>query len=299
MPSSHTQILTRYAGSLLSWQGFLYLCLAGLFAFAYLDTFKELWYYWIEGYNWQFLVPIAFVYMLWDRNDLYAGLHKAPAILPGLIFLLFGCGLLIVGQLSSTHGLREISIIINIFGLFSALWRQLCQSSFLAADLLGVDVVGDFRAAGNFPVPVKIDLCHSSRGCTSNGRLCCLSRRNISAASAYYHRGCGFLQWSQSNDFFHRAGDTDRLYDPQSVVETACHHFIFHDAGSCHELDSGLSDSDLELRLAKEVIHGPYGIYELPFIFLAVFSLPCGSTGAADKGCSIKSGSGCQHPQAR
>jgi len=62
-------------------------------------------------------VPLAFVYMLWDRKDLYEGLPREPSILTGLILLLGGCSLLVVGQLSSTHSLREISIIVNVFGL--------------------------------------------------------------------------------------------------------------------------------------------------------------------------------------
>ena len=47
-------------------------------AIAYADTFKWLWNYWIEGYNWQFLVPVAFVYMLRERSDLYSGLTRRP-----------------------------------------------------------------------------------------------------------------------------------------------------------------------------------------------------------------------------
>ena len=114
---SQTRGLTGRVNSFSGLQILLLFCIAGLFAYAYLDTFKELWYYWIEGYNWQFVVPIAFVYMLWDRKDLYVGLSREPSILPGAVLLVAGCGLLVIGQLSSTHSLREVSIIVNVFGL--------------------------------------------------------------------------------------------------------------------------------------------------------------------------------------
>ena len=113
----HTQERVARTGAGMPVQAVLLFLIAGLFSLAYLDTFRELWHYWIEGYNWQFVVPLAFVYMLWDRKDLYEGLPREPSILTGLILLLAGCSLLVVGQLSSTHSLREISIIVNVFSL--------------------------------------------------------------------------------------------------------------------------------------------------------------------------------------
>jgi exosortase len=88
-----------------------------LLGLAYADTFKGLWQYWIGDYNWRFLIPLAFVYMLRERRDLYAGLTRQPNIALGTILLAAGCLLLIAGQVSSTHTLREASVMVSVFAL--------------------------------------------------------------------------------------------------------------------------------------------------------------------------------------
>jgi len=88
-----------------------------LLALAYWDAFNGLWNYWIEGYNWQFLIPIAFVYMLRERRDLYAGLTRQPNVPVGTLLLVLACAMLVAGQLSSTHGLRELSMLVTAFAL--------------------------------------------------------------------------------------------------------------------------------------------------------------------------------------
>jgi exosortase len=87
------------------------------FYLAYADTFKELWHYWNEGQNWQYLIPIAFVYMLWDRRDLYSGLEIKPNILWGSLLLVVSMAILIAGQISYTHSLREIALVFTVFSL--------------------------------------------------------------------------------------------------------------------------------------------------------------------------------------
>lgn len=87
------------------------------FLAAYADTLAELKYYWFEGYNWQFLIPIAFVYMVWERRDILRGLDFQPAIITGAILLTGSVFLLVAGQVSSTHSLREFSIVTAIFSL--------------------------------------------------------------------------------------------------------------------------------------------------------------------------------------
>ena len=96
---------------------FLFVCMAVLFLAAYAETINELWYYWIAGSTWQFLIPVAFVYMLWDGKHRYIHLEIDPSLFWGGFFLFVTCGLLIIGQLSSTHSLREISIVLSIFAL--------------------------------------------------------------------------------------------------------------------------------------------------------------------------------------
>jgi EpsI family protein len=112
-----SQTLGNRAYSFLSDIRFQIATLSIFFYLAYADTFKELWNYWIEGYNWQFIVPIGFVYMLWDRKDLYVGIKREPNIFFGTVFLVLACALLVIGQISSTNSLREVSIIASMFSL--------------------------------------------------------------------------------------------------------------------------------------------------------------------------------------
>ena len=295
MSTPHTQILSRYAASFLSLQGVLYLCIAVLLAFAYLETSKEIWSYWIEGYNWQFLVPIAFVYMLWDRKDLYAGLQKEPSILPGLILLVSGCALLIVGQVSSTHSLREISIIVNIFGLVFLLFgANYVRALFWPLIYLVLMLSVTSELLGTLRYPLKL--------------ISATVAANALQMSGYaVYRDGTFLQL------------------PHITIEVA---------DSCSGLNQMISSIALGIPIAftilnqwwkrviiilvsmmlglvmnwvrvfliaiwnydsaKEVIHGPYGIYELPFIFLVgVFITLAVALTIADKtDTRVKSGHG-------
>ena len=118
--SSSSSRASRFADSLrplLSLPGLLLLLLAGAFYLAYDDTFAELETYWVEGYNWQFLIPIAFVYMLWERRDIFQQMQYRPNLMAGSALLVLSCLLLTAGQLSSTHALRELSIISTLFAL--------------------------------------------------------------------------------------------------------------------------------------------------------------------------------------
>ena len=101
--------------------GVLLLAIAIAFYFAYSDTFSELEYYWVEGYNWQFLIPIAFVYMLWERRELFYRLEYRPSSSIGGILLILSCIVLVAGQVSTTQALREISIVASMFALTALL----------------------------------------------------------------------------------------------------------------------------------------------------------------------------------
>ena len=240
-----------------------------LLGIAYADTFKWLWYYWTEGDNWQFLIPIAFLYMLRERRDLYADLTRRPNVLPGTLLLILGSAMLIAGQLSSTNTLREASIVVNTFALtvlyFGATYAR---RLFWPLAYLGLMLSFPSELVGVLRVPLK-----------------------LIAATVGEHvlRGMGFA--------IHRDGAFLQL--PHITLEVA---------DSCSGLNQFVSSIALGIPLAftmlnrwwerifivafsslmgivmnwvrvvlisiwhydsaKPEVHGPHGIYELPFIFL-------------------------------
>ena len=245
------------------------LIIAGLFSLAYLDTFRELWHYWIEGYNWQFVVPIAFVYMLWDRKDLYEGLQREPSILPGLVLLLAGCSLLVVGQLSSTHSLREISIIVNVFGLVFLLFGNtyvrnlfwpliyLVLMTSLTSDLLellryplkliSATVSTDVLKMAGFAVYREGTFLQLPHITLEVADSCSGLNQMVSSIALGIPIAFTFLnQWWKRILIILLSVALGLVMNWIRVVLISIWHY----------------DS------AKEVIHGPHGIYELPFIFL-------------------------------
>ena len=109
--------VTSFVNASFSLSGGLFYLVPVAFYFVYADTFNELWHYWNDGQNWQFLIPVAFVYMLWDRSDLFVGLEIKPNILWGSLLLIGSIAILIAGQISYTHTLREISVVVTVFSL--------------------------------------------------------------------------------------------------------------------------------------------------------------------------------------
>jgi len=263
------QELRRRAESLWSLYGFLLLCIAGLFSYAYLDTFRELWYYWIEGYNWQFIVPIVFIYMLWDRNDLYAGLHKEPCILPGLFLLLSGCSLLIFGQLSSTHSLREISIIINIFGLVFLLFGATYVRNLfwpLIYLVLMTSLTSDLLEHLRYPLKL-ISATVAADALQMTGYA-------VFRDGTFLHLPHITLEVADSCSGLNQMISSIALGIP--IAFTVLNKWWKRIVIILLSVTLGLVMNWVRVYLisiwhsdsAKEVIHGPYGIYELPFIFL-------------------------------
>jgi EpsI family protein len=117
MQSYVTSITAKYVYPLLKPTSFLAVLILALFLYAYADTAKWLWHYWIDEQNWQFIVPVAFVYMLWERKDLYSDLEREPNILWGGLLLSLACVMLVTGEVSSTQTVREVSMVIGIYGL--------------------------------------------------------------------------------------------------------------------------------------------------------------------------------------
>ena len=266
-------------------QGVLLILIAGLFSLAYLDTFRELWHYWIEGYNWQFVVPLAFVYMLWDRRDLYEGLPREPSILTGISLLLAGCCLLAVGQLSSTHSLREISIIVNVFGLtfllfgdryvrnlfwpliylvlMTSLTSDLLEylryplkliSATVSADVLMMSGFAVYRDGTFLQLPhITLEVADS---CSGLNQMVSSIALGIPIAFTFLN------QWWKRILIILLSVALGLVMNWVRVILISIWHY----------------DS------AKETIHGPHGIYELPFIFLVgVFITLAVAMAVADK----------------
>jgi EpsI family protein len=112
-----TRSVTSLVNTVFTLPGLLLFLVPVAFYLAYADTFKELWFYWNEGQNWQFLIPVAFLYMLWDRKDLFLPLEIRPNILWGSLLLVFSLAILIAGQISYTHTLRELAVVFSVFSL--------------------------------------------------------------------------------------------------------------------------------------------------------------------------------------
>jgi len=240
-----------------------------LLALAYWDAFKGLWNYWIEGYNWQFLIPVAFVYMLRERRDLYAGLTRQPNVPVGAVLLVLACAMLIAGQVSSTNGLREASMLVTAFALtFLLFGNRYVRKLFWPLAYLGLMLSFPSELLGMLREPLKL----------------------ISATvSTEVLRAMGYAVYRQGTF----------LQLPHITLEVA---------DSCSGLNQLVSSIALGIPLAftmlnrwwerlfivalsvalgiamnwvrvvlisiwhyesaKTEVHGPHGIYELPFIFL-------------------------------
>jgi len=240
-----------------------------LLGIAYADTFRWLWYYWTQGENWQFLIPIAFLYMLRERQDLYADLTRRPNVLLGTLLLIVGCAMLVAGQLSSTNALREASIVVNLFALTLLYFgASYARRLFWPIAYLGLMLSFPSELIGVLRVPLK-----------------------LIAATVGEHvlQGMGFAVYR----------DGAFLQLPHITLEVA---------DSCSGLNQLVSSIALGIPLAftmlnrwwqrlfivalsmmmgivmnwvrvvliaiwhyesaKTEVHGPHGIYELPFIFL-------------------------------
>lgn len=250
-------------------QGVLFCGIAVLFVYAYAETFRWLWHYWIKEQNWQFLVFAAFLYMLWDQKESISRLQRKPGFFWGSALLLLGCALLLAGQVSGTQSLRELSLVVSIFALVlllfgasyvhrlfwpliyltlmtslpSDLFEQLrgplkLLSATVAADMLQSAGYAIYREGTFLYLPHKtLEVADS---CSGLNQL--VSSIALSIPIAYT-----ILEslWKRLFIIFLSAA-LSIVMNWVRVVLIAVWHY----------------DS------AKEAVHGPYGIYELPFIFL-------------------------------
>ena len=239
------------------------------FSLAFANTFEELWTYWIEGYNWQFLIPLAFLFMLRERRDILATLDYRPAILPGAVLLAGACTILVAGEVSSTHTLREIALILAIFGmvlllfgfqtvrrlfwplayliLMTAIPTELLStlreplkliSATMAGDALQMIGLAVYREGTFLYLPhITLEVADS---CSGLNQLTSAIALGIPIAYIMFDK-----LWKR---VFIIA-----LSALAAVVMNWVRVFLI---GIWH------------YNSAKESVHGPYGIYELPFIFL-------------------------------
>ena len=269
MQSSKTSITGKYAYPLLKPSVLLIVILITLFSYAYADTAKWLWNYWIDEQNWQFIVPIAFVYMLWERQDLYSGLKREPNIIWGGLLLLLACAMLVIGEVSSTQTVREVSMVVSIFAvvfmffgtryvvnlfwpliyliLMTSLPSDLLEtlryplklvSATVAADMLQFFGYAVFRDGTFLQLPyITLEVADS---CSGLNQLISAIALGIPMAFIMVD------QWWKRVAII-----------LVSIVLGLVMNWVRVFLISIWHYDS-----------AKEAIHGPHGIYELPFIFL-------------------------------
>ena len=261
--------MNKKVAALLNVQTIMFAVIAVLLALAYMDTFTELWKYWTEGYNWQFLVPIAFLYMLWERKDLYVGLTRKPDILPGLLLLILGCVLLVAGQLSSTQSLREISIIINVFGLVFLLFgKTFVKNLFwpLVYLVLMTSLTSDLL--GQLRDPLKLI------SATVSADILQMLGYVVYREGVYLYLPYITLEVADSCSGLNQMISSIALGIPiaYTMLNTMWKRvFIILISlllGLIMNWVRVILISIWHYHSAKETIHGPYDIYGLPFIFL-------------------------------
>jgi len=269
MQSSATQVISKHAYPFWKWSGLLIFLMTGLFFYVYADTAKWLWRYWVVEQNWQFIVPVAFIYMLWDRRDLFSGLKREPNILWGALLLSLACAALVIGQVSSTQTVREVSIVLSIFALvlllfgskyllklfwplvylilMTSLPSDLLEtlryplkllSATVAEDMLQLFGYAVFRDGTFLQLPhITLEVADS---CSGLNQLISAIALGIPIAFVMLN------QWWKRVTIILLSCVFGLIMNWIRVFLIATWHY----------------------NAAKEAIHGPYGIYELPFIFL-------------------------------
>ena len=243
--------------------------LALLLGIAYADTFKWLWYYWMQGENWQFLIPIAFLYMLWERRDLYADLTRRPSVLPGTLLLILGCAMLVAGQLSSTNALREASIVVNVFALTLIFFgASYVRRLFWPLAYLGLMLSFPSELLGMLRVPLKLiaatvgEHVLQGMGFAVHRDGAFLQLPHITLEVADSCSGLNQLVSSIALGIPLAFTMLNRWWERIFIVTFSCAMGILMNWVRVVLISIWHYDS------AKPEIHGPHGIYELPFIFL-------------------------------
>ena len=282
----------KYVDALFKPSSVLVVFLIAIFGYAYADTAIWLWHYWIDEQNWQFLVPIAFVYMLWERQDLYSGLKREPNILWGTLLLGLACVMLVIGEVSSTQTVREVSMIVSIFAmvfmffgtryvvnlfwpliylvLMTSLPSDLLESLRYPLKLVSATVAADMLQFFGYAVYRDGTFLQLPHIILEVADSCSGLNQLISAIALGIPMAFIMLdQWWKRVAII-----------LVSIVLGLIMNWIRVFLISIWHYDS-----------AKEAIHGPHGLYELPFIFLiGVFLTFIIALLIADKGKADKQG---------
>jgi EpsI family protein len=82
-------------------------------------TFRTLAEYWVENdtYSYGFVVPFITAYLIWLRRDRLAVIPKVPSFLLGTCVLVGGMAILVIGRLSSTNLIEQLSLPLMAFGI--------------------------------------------------------------------------------------------------------------------------------------------------------------------------------------
>ena len=93
--------------------------IVALFVLSYYHTFLELIRYWASNdtYSYGFAVPLLSGILIWLKREEIAQVAVSPSIGLGTIVTAGGLMMLLVGRVSSTNLLEEISLVVTICGL--------------------------------------------------------------------------------------------------------------------------------------------------------------------------------------
>ncbi len=261
--------VTSFVNASFSLPGLLFYLVLAAFFLAYADTFTELRHYWHQGQNWQFLIPVAFAYMLWDRRDLFSKLEIAPNILWGSLLLVCSIAILIAGQISYTQTLREISVVFSAFSLVLLLFgSQYTRKLFwpLAYLILMTSLPTDLLA--RLSGPLKLASATAGAyvlelfGYAVHREANVLFLPHITLEVADECSGLNQLMSAIALGVPIAFTMLDKWWKRLAILLLSCLFGIM--ANWLRVILIALWNYDS----AKESVHGPEHIYQLPFIFL-------------------------------
>ncbi|MGD8874784.1 MAG: exosortase W [Gammaproteobacteria bacterium] len=247
----------------------LYGIITTLFAYAYSETFVWLWHYWVKEQNWQFLVFVAFLYMLWDQQESIRQLQRNPSLPWGSVLLVVGCAILLAGQISGTQSLRELSLVVSIFGLVVLLFGpNYVRRLFWPLIYLILMTSLPSHLFEQLRTPLKL--------------ISAIVATDVleSAGYAIYREGTFLflphttLEVADSCSGLNQLVSSIALGIPiaytvlQSLWKRLFIIFLAVALGVVMNWVRVVLIAAWNYDSAKEIVHGPYGIYELPFIFL-------------------------------
>lgn len=252
----------------------LALAIVAILGFLLRDTFVELKYYWFDGFNWLFFVPILFAYMLWQNRKQYFTEVPHPSYAAGLPLLLISGGLLFGGSVASIQAVRELALMGFVFGLVLTIfgWKQCLK---LAIPLLYLGLMTS--AASMVFDSLKWPLKYLSA---------VMSAATLNAIGYHVLRDGAFIRLTQSS--LQVADSCSGLNQLISMIALSIPLAVIHHRQWWKRMIlvgfgffMALSMNWVRIILIalwhydspKVSIHGPGEIYSLPFIFLAGFIL--------------------------